>query len=245
MALAPAELIERARHHLEVHANTWRSELDEDAGPRAAWYVHHDLAALLPLLEELLADRDRLTARLQTGRRDPLTGLATREGWTARAEQLTAAGPTTVLFIDLDKFKAVNDRFGHAAGDAVLAATARRLEDWCGPAGIAGRLGGDEFVAAVPDDRADLAERVTKLRDALARPVDYQGRALQVGASVGAAALADLAAPTLSGALGAADRAMYQQKRRGRRGRSSPTPLHLAPRRRATARRAAPHKVAS
>lgn len=231
MALAPAELIERAHRHLEAHANTWRSELDEDAGPRAAWYIHHDLAALLPLLQELLTDRDRLVARLQTGRRDPLTGLATREGWTERAEQLAAAGPATVLFIDLDDFKPVNDRHGHAAGDAVLAAIGRRLADWCGPTGEAGRLGGDEFVAVVPDTGDDLTERVTKLRDVLARPIEVRGRVLRVGASVGAASLDGLAVPTVSAALKTADTEMYRQKRRGRRGRRWPTPLHLAPRR--------------
>ncbi|MEV7602906.1 GGDEF domain-containing protein [Kitasatospora sp. NPDC089797] len=227
MAPAPADLIDRARRHLEAHARTWASELDEDAGPRAAWYVHHDLAALLPLLQETLADRDRLATRLQSARRDPLTGLDTRQAWTERAEQLTAAGPTAVLLVDLDHFKPVNDRHGHAAGDAVLAATAHRLADWCGPAGAAGRLGGDEFVAAVPD-HGDLTERVTKLRDALARPVDHQGRLLQVGASLGAARLADLAVPTVSAALEAADAAMYRSKRRGRRGRRWPTPLTLA-----------------
>ncbi|MER5641880.1 GGDEF domain-containing protein [Kitasatospora sp. NPDC002227] len=231
MALAPAELIERAHRHLEAHANTWRSELDEDAGPRAAWYIHHDLAALLPLFQELLADRDRLVARLQIGRRDPLTGLATREGWTERAEQLLAAGPATVVFIDLDEFKPVNDRHGHAAGDAVLTVIARRLADWCGATGEAGRLGGDEFVAVVPDTGDDLAERVTKLRDVLSRPVDFGGRVLRVGASVGAANVADLVVPTLSAALKAADTEMYRAKRRGRRGRRWPTPLHLAPRR--------------
>ncbi|WP_404871041.1 GGDEF domain-containing protein (plasmid) [Kitasatospora griseola] len=228
MAPATAELIDRARQHLEAHARTWASELDEDAGPRAAWYVHQDLAALLPLLQETLADRDRLAARLQTARRDPLTGLVTRQAWTERAEQLAAAGPLVVLLCDLDHFKPVNDRFGHAAGDAVLAATARRLADWCGPAGCAGRLGGDEFVAAVPDDHGDLAERVTKLRDALAEPVDYRGRLLQVGASVGAAALTDLVVPTVSAALEAADAAMYRSKKRGRRGRRWPTPTLLA-----------------
>ncbi|MEV7217902.1 GGDEF domain-containing protein [Kitasatospora cineracea] len=228
MAPATADLIDRAHRHLEAHARTWASELDEDAGARAAWYIHQDLAALLPLLQETLADRDRLADRLNTARRDPLTGLVTRQAWTERAEQLAAAGDAVVLLVDLDQFKPVNDRHGHAAGDAVLAATAHRLAHWCGPAGTAGRLGGDEFVAAVPDDHGDLAERVTKLRDTLAQPVEVRGRLLQIGASVGAAALTDLAVPTVSAALEAADAAMYRSKKRGRRGRRWPTPTLLA-----------------
>ncbi|WP_344625931.1 GGDEF domain-containing protein, partial [Kitasatospora arboriphila] len=88
-----------------------------------------------------------LARRLATARRDPLTGLLTRDGFTARAERLIRSHPdrATVLLVDLDDFKTVNDTHGHAAGDAVLTATAHRLTAWCGPSGLAARLGGDEF----------------------------------------------------------------------------------------------------
>ncbi|MFE2098453.1 diguanylate cyclase domain-containing protein [Streptomyces sp. NPDC059468] len=76
---------------------------------------------------------------------------------------------------DLDDFKAINDTHGHAAGDVVLTATARRLSTWCGGNGIAARLGGDEFAAIVttPDHTAGFHA----LQDALDDPVDHNGHA--------------------------------------------------------------------
>ncbi|MEU6509368.1 GGDEF domain-containing protein [Streptomyces sp. NPDC046942] len=157
-----------------------------------------------------------LLRRLATARRDPLTGLHTRDGWTTRAERLLAKHPgALVLLVDLDDFKAINDTHGHAAGDAVLAATARRLSSWCGHNGVAARLGGDEFAAIVthPDHTAGLSA----LRDALDRPVDRNGQTLPVSASVGFCHRLHLADPTLTDALSAADSAMYAAKGHGRR----------------------------
>lgn len=161
----------------------------------------------------------RLHQRLHSSRRDPLTGLLTREGWTRRATRtITRRTSPAVVLCDLDSFKPVNDRHGHAAGDAVLAATGHRLADWCGTTGTAGRLGGDEFVAVLNDDH-DLQARLTDLADRLRRPVHHDGLVLRVGASLGAAHLADIQPRTLSSALATADAAMYQAKGRTRRGR--------------------------
>ncbi|WP_371671479.1 GGDEF domain-containing protein [Streptomyces sp. NBC_00289] len=157
-----------------------------------------------------------LARRLATARRDPLTGLHTRAGWTARAERLIRRHPTAaVLLVDLDHFKTLNDTHGHAAGDAALVATADRLRTWCGHNGTAGRLGGDEFVAVLRDLAAADLEALT---DSLHRPLSYDGLALPLAASVGACLLADLPAPCLADALAAADAAMYAAKGRGRRG---------------------------
>ncbi|GAA1199580.1 diguanylate cyclase (GGDEF)-like protein [Kitasatospora gansuensis] len=155
-----------------------------------------------------------LTRRLATARRDPLTGLLTRDGFTSRAERLirSRAGRTTVLLIDLDDFKHVNDTYGHAAGDAVLAATADRLAAWCGSAGVAARLGGDEFAAIV----VDSDERLADLHAALHEPVPFKGQLLDVGASTGASHPAAL---LLTEALSAADRDMYTRKPDGRTAR--------------------------
>ncbi|MER6738548.1 GGDEF domain-containing protein [Streptomyces puniciscabiei] len=157
-----------------------------------------------------------LTRRLATARRDPLTGLHTRAGWTARAEHLIRRHPTAaVLLVDLDHFKALNDTHGHAAGDAALVATADRLRAWCGRNGTAGRLGGDEFVAVVQElATAD----VDALTAALHQPLRYAGTLLSLAASVGVCRLADLSVPLLTDALAAADAAMYAAKGRGRRG---------------------------
>ncbi|WP_244333645.1 GGDEF domain-containing protein [Streptomyces seoulensis] len=157
-----------------------------------------------------------LTHRLVGARRDPLTGLHTRAGWTARAERLLAKHPNAlVVLVDLDDFKAINDQHGHPAGDAVLAATARRLNDWVGRHGIAGRIGGDEFVAIVTEPAHTTG--FNALRTALDRPVHHNGEVLPVSASVGRSRRADLPVPTLTDALSAADTAMYAAKGHSRR----------------------------
>ncbi|NEA72157.1 GGDEF domain-containing protein [Streptomyces sp. SID13588] len=177
-----------------------------------------DLQAIVPALPALgwAVHGGLLSRRLASARRDPLTGLHTRTGWTTRAQRLIARSPHALaVLIDLDDFKAVNDTYGHSAGDAVLTATAARLTTWCDRHGIAVRLGGDEFAALVTDP-AETAG-LPALRSALQRPVLYAGRLLPVSASVGACHLADLPAPTLTNALSAADAAMYAAKGHGRR----------------------------
>ncbi|MGW3451476.1 GGDEF domain-containing protein [Streptomyces sp. NPDC001076] len=168
--------------------------------PALGWAVHGGL----------------LLRRLATARRDPLTGLHTRAGWTTRAEHLLTRHPSAlVLLIDLDDFKNINDTHGHAAGDTVLTATARRLRDWCGRHGIAARLGGDEFAAIVTDPAHTTGP--TALHTALARPVAHDGHLLPVSASVGFCHRTDLTIPALTDALSAADAAMYAAKGHGRR----------------------------
>ncbi|MER5681940.1 GGDEF domain-containing protein [Streptomyces sp. NPDC002205] len=112
-------------------------------------------------------------------------------------------------------FKAINDTHGHAAGDAVLTATAARLTAWCDRHGMAARLGGDEFTAIVthPDRTTSLAALTAALR----HPVPYRGDLLPVSASVGTCRIADLPVATLTDALAAADAAMYAAKGHGRR----------------------------
>ncbi|MEV0534716.1 GGDEF domain-containing protein [Kitasatospora sp. NPDC050463] len=158
-----------------------------------------------------------LNRRLATARRDPLTGLHTREGFTARAHRLTLHCPdrASVLLIDLDDFKVTNDTHGHAAGDAVLTATAERLATWVGRSGIAARLGGDEFAAVVLDGSG----RLPGLLAALHQPVAYAGFLLPAAASVGICPVAELPVVSLTDALAAADRDMYAHKRDGRTSR--------------------------
>ncbi|CAL9424737.1 putative signaling protein [Streptomyces sp. enrichment culture] len=175
-------------------------------------------AALVPLLGWAVHG-SVLAHRLASARRDPLTGLHTRAGWTARAEHCIRRHPAAaVLLVDLDHFKALNDTHGHAAGDAALIAIADRLRTWCGRNGTAGRLGGDEFVAVVRDlAAADLEALITDLH----RPLSYAGRPLPLAASVGVCRLAELPVPLLTDALAAADAAMYAVKGRSRRGSRS------------------------
>ncbi|MFF7972228.1 diguanylate cyclase domain-containing protein [Streptomyces sp. NPDC007905] len=157
-----------------------------------------------------------LSCRLASARRDPLTGLHTRAGWTARAQHCIRRHPTAaVLLVDLDHFKVLNDTHGHAAGDAALIATADRLRTWCGRTGTAGRLGGDEFVAVVQDLAATDLDALTT---ALHQPLHHQGSPLPLAASVGVCPVAELPVPALPDALAAADAAMYAAKGRSRRG---------------------------
>ncbi|MEU2591910.1 GGDEF domain-containing protein [Streptomyces albidoflavus] len=175
----------------------------------------HVLAAALPALG-WAAHTSLLTHRLTTARRDPLTGLHTRDGFTTRADRITRRHPdAAVLLVDLDDFKAVNDSHGHAAGDAVITATAHRLTRWTGTHGITARLGGDEFATALTSLTPTTG--LAALREALHRPVAHHGRWIDTSASLGICHLADLPAPTLTDALAAADAAMYADKGHGRR----------------------------
>ncbi|MFF1896946.1 GGDEF domain-containing protein [Streptomyces sp. NPDC058228] len=175
------------------------------------------LALALPLIG-WASHTALLTHRLATARRDPLTGLRTRAGWTALAERIIRRHRNAVvLLLDLDDFKNLNDSHGHAAGDVALAVTAERLATWCGRHGIAGRLGGDEFVAI-----ARQAPDLEGLRRALRQPVAYAGRRLPVSVSVGSCHVNDLPVRSLSDALTAADSAMYADK--GKAGRRSTRP---------------------
>ncbi|MEV7345062.1 GGDEF domain-containing protein [Streptomyces sp. NPDC093544] len=158
-----------------------------------------------------------LGARLDTARRDPLTGLVTRDGFTRRATALLKDPRAVVLLADVDRFKHINDTHGHAAGDALLKATADRLARHVGPSGVAGRLGGDEFAAVVIDDHGTVGDLLAVLHGVLARPVDGQDPAVCTSVSLGWVRAADFPGDDLSGLLRRADEAMYAAKQ-GRAG---------------------------
>ncbi|MFK4103223.1 GGDEF domain-containing protein [Streptomyces sp. NPDC019531] len=160
-----------------------------------------------------------LHRQLAAARRDPLTGLYGRDGYTARATALTARYTTAamVLICDVDHFKQINDTFGHAAGDRVLAATADRLTTWAGSRGVVGRLGGDEFALAVRIGPARRRLRLDQLAAALTQPVDIgDGHLVDVGVSIGAATPDTVGTTDLPMLLRAADAAMYAGKHTGR-----------------------------
>lgn len=153
-----------------------------------------------------------LRHRLERARRDPLTGLPTREVFQAKAARILARRPgALVVLIDLDDFKPLNDTHGHAAGDAVLAQVARRLACYTGPGGAVGRLGGDEFAAVLPG--TDHATTLRLLHTALTEPVHHDGAILRFGASIGGHHAA--AHTVLADALAGADAAMYAAKNHG------------------------------
>ncbi|MFF5131045.1 GGDEF domain-containing protein [Streptomyces syringium] len=160
-----------------------------------------------------------LHKRLAATRRDPLTGLLRRDSYTARAHRLLArhGDDVAVVLIDHDHFKTVNDTRGHAAGDAVLAATAARLIAWAGPRAAVGRLGGDEFAVVLQLPAAHLEQRLAQLVRMLHTPVVLDnGRTVDVAASVGAATPPTVGSRDLRLLQRAADAALYDGKHSGR-----------------------------
>lgn len=164
------------------------------------------------------AVRDGLAERAT---RDGLTGLVNRAEIDRRAEAAVRLAerherPLACLMADLDHFKEVNDRFGHAAGDGVLREVARRIVFACRSSDIVGRYGGEEFVLLLPETTPEGAVTTgDKLRRVLAeRPFEVGRVLVSVTASVGAAAWkANMGVPEW---YEAADRALYRAKARGR-----------------------------
>ncbi len=123
-----------------------------------------------------------------------------------------------MLLIDLDRFKEVNDRFGHAAGDTLLVEVAQRLKALAARPEDAGRLGGDEFALILEGANADeFGARITvsRLHGELAKPLHYRDAAILPSASIGLA-LARPGVSTAAELLEAADSDMYRAKRASR-----------------------------
>ncbi|MGW6602412.1 GGDEF domain-containing protein [Streptomyces sp. NPDC055036] len=160
-----------------------------------------------------------LHRQLAATKRDPLTGLLRRDAYTARARRLLArhGDNVTVVIVDADHFKQINDGMGHAAGDTVLAAIGARLTAWAGPRASVGRLGGDEFAVVLELTAERRAHRLEQLVRMLHTPVTLDdGRTVDVAASVGAAAPASVGSRDLTALQRAADAALYDGKHSGR-----------------------------
>jgi len=137
----------------------------------------------------------------------------------AIARQSRVGSPLSVLFLDLDDFKTLNDTMGHAAGDIVLGGVARRLEACIRPGDTVARFGGDEFAVLLETASQAEAEQVARrVRVQLAEPIQVLGRDVQVRASVGVAVVATVgdSAGSVDDLLGNADAAMYVAKTKGK-----------------------------
>ncbi|SNR52624.1 sensor domain-containing diguanylate cyclase [Blastococcus mobilis] len=183
-----------------------------------------------PARRQALADTvDRLTAIAtesdtwrSTIRRmahhDPLTGLVNRAQFHQQGAAALAAGGGAVLFIDVDRFKDVNDRGGHAVGDQLLVQLAEELRSrltTAVPAAVIGRLGGDEFAAVLPGlDREAATALAAELVTALTAQATVGRRTVQVSVSIGLAM--SRPAADFHDVLHAADEAMYTAKSNGR-----------------------------
>ncbi len=152
--------------------------------------------------------------------RDALTGLPNRAWINGRIDALLAAPAdgawTTVFFIDLNRFKQVNDTMGHAAGDMLLQVVGQRLHGCMRPGDAVGRLGGDEFiVAARCSGRHAAAAIAQRLIQAIEMPVTIDACDVTVGAAIGISLASRAGAPTYL-LFQQADAAMYQAKAQGR-----------------------------
>ncbi|MGY1836736.1 GGDEF domain-containing protein [Blastococcus sp. SYSU DS0510] len=198
---------------LDLLAATAR-DLAADADQQQLQVLRRTVDRLSALATEAAQWRSR-TERM--ARQDPLTGLANRNCFT-EAGAAALAGGGAVLFIDLDRFKDVNDRGGHALGDQLLIRLAGALRErvtTVAPDAVIGRLGGDEFAVVLPGtDRAAATQLGDDLLHVLRDEVRVGRRTVLVSCSIGVAMAAPRA--TFDDVLRAADSAMYAAKDAGR-----------------------------
>ncbi|MBA2489429.1 MAG: GGDEF domain-containing protein [Chloroflexi bacterium] len=161
--------------------------------------------------EQLASELDLLARLIRT---DSLTGSGNRHAWDAEVTAWRAAderSPAHVLSCDLDGLKEVNDRFGHAAGDALICGAANLLRSSVRECDLVARVGGDEFVVLLRGADATVARRITARLRRAERAWRVTEHALMPRLSLGLARVAD---GDLEGARAAADRSMYSNKRR-------------------------------
>jgi diguanylate cyclase (GGDEF)-like protein len=180
------------------------------------------LAAELDALKEELAKARSRVAELESRvDEDPLTGLLNRRGFERAFERALAyveryGATAALLFLDLDGFKAVNDRHGHAAGDWALGRLARLISGHARASDVVARIGGDEIVVLLWNLRAEQAEaKARAFEDLIASSAfERNGKHFKLGLSAGFTMLAS--GDTVEAVLARADKAMYARKRERR-----------------------------
>ncbi|MBT9441788.1 MAG: EAL domain-containing protein [Acidovorax sp.] len=186
--------------------------------PRAPDALHHRLVDVCLHLCALAIERNATRQRIhQLAFFDELTGLPNRAMFRSSAERALASlrqedHPGAVLFIDLDRFKQVNDTLGHAAGDALLCEVAKRLTQCLRARDLIGRLAGDEFVLLLSEcSTGQVVQMAQSILQEMARPMDLHGQAHVCHASIGIAMFPD-DGDAIDTLLRHADQAMVQAK---------------------------------
>ncbi|MEX2261956.1 MAG: diguanylate cyclase [Bryobacteraceae bacterium] len=186
----------------------------------------HELRARLRTGQRLLQLEARLLsiqeALSEQAARDPLTGLLNRRAifdiFHRELDRARREGkPLAVVMADLDRFKQVNDTYGHLGGDAVLAEAARRMKASMRSYDHVGRYGGEEFLIVLPGcDTRTGAIQAERLRQEVAQPISVSGEEITVTCSYGVASTADVPGWEMDTLVRLADDALYRAKRKGR-----------------------------
>lgn len=182
-------------------------------------FSRHNFLLRKQLRHDLLQEEQAKLHSEHRSEHDCLTGLPNRVRFMRKFGQMLenshAPASVAVLFLDLDGFKPVNDRFGHAVGDHVLRCVAQRLLGTIRATDLVARLGGDEFVVALalPEPCSQTVARVVEqLQECIGQPIEHQGRVLQVSCSIGSACYPDDGSSAQQ-LMEAADLSMYEFKR--------------------------------
>jgi len=225
--LQPPSASRYIEYNIQILNANWHLKI----WPIRAWYNYPENIGLIAasvfmgfLILSVMQNNDHLKQMRDSlellAQYDQLTGIYNRRHFTEislinleRSRRLNKA--CYVIIFDLDRFKDINDTYGHAAGDAVLVHVASHIKALIRPYDVFGRYGGEEFIIAVFDIEAnDIVNLVERLRHSLENEkIPYDNMALQVTASFGAAKIADF---DLEKAMLCADKALYAAKRGGR-----------------------------
>lgn len=224
MELARAEVIRTGRSvSLDAGIRTWRGErrwmrlsINTDGGGGRR-------VRIFGSKQDITSDRQAMEHLRRQAETDPLTGLANRSVFQARyrevvGDSLNHGFASALVLIDLDRFKDLNDTFGHPAGDACLCEVAQRLQRAFQNAGLVARLGGDEFaiILRAPTNPARIARVLQQTVVMLSRPLFWNGLRLEVGASIGAALVGRPHRRRITELLAEADITLYDAKAAGR-----------------------------
>jgi diguanylate cyclase (GGDEF)-like protein/PAS domain S-box-containing protein len=199
--------VHRSGRLLPVSISLCNFSLDGSESGRVSVAVIHDVSALHTHL-------DRATARAET---DALTGLGNRLRLSRRMQALlSAARPFALLFLDLERFKQLNDRHGHEVGDEALRVVGQRLRRQVRELDLIARLGGDEFVMLFDglEDPAHLQERALAVAHSIGQPLRLDAATGALGVNIGGA-MSPRHGRGEAALLHAADQAMYRAKQAG------------------------------
>lgn len=238
--LAPNPDAQRVNEYMVVAGHTWtlalgtRSEFEGHPGRDVAsviavtglglsltltllaWFMVTGRARALRLAAEMTEELRHMAQH------DPLTGLPNRAMFSHRLQHELArarrqAGRFSVIFLDLDNFKPINDHFGHAVGDRLLQQVARRLQNAIRASDTVGRIGGDEFVVLMPEltDSEPASGLAEKIRQAVRQPFTVDDHQLCISCSLGVAVYPEDGIDEIA-LTKSADTAMYRAKESGR-----------------------------